>query len=114
MHHPNRPFRLKPDSHCERLDGQNEQNQGQTKRNSNQHGGDAGGDPPTDPDDGCQAETTYNYYHKTAGRAYSTGNYYTPDYFAQGSDQPMAGSTWGTTELHSTDGGTVWQVGACP
>ncbi|MEP4525028.1 MAG: PHB depolymerase family esterase [Alloalcanivorax venustensis] len=77
-------------------------------------GGDDGGDPPTDPDDGCQAETTYNYYHKTAGRAYSTGNYYTPDYFAQGSDQPMAGSTWGTTELHSTDGGTVWQVGACP
>ena len=77
-------------------------------------GGDDGGDPPTDPDDGCQAETTYNYYHKTAGRAYSTGNYYTPDYFAQGSDQPMAGSTWGTTELHSTDGDTVWQVGAAP
>ena len=62
----------------------------------------------------CVEETTFNYYHKTAGRAYSTGPVFTPDYFANGSDDPMAGSTWGNTTLYSTDGGTVWNVGNCP
>ncbi|MCQ6261463.1 PHB depolymerase family esterase [Alcanivorax sp. MM125-6] len=74
----------------------------------------AGGGDGGDPQPGCQQESAYNYYHKTAGRAYSTGNYLTPDYFAQGSDQPMAGSTWGNTTLHSSDGGATWQVGTCP
>lgn len=75
------------------------------------NGGDNGGG---DPQPGCQQESAYNYYHKTAGRAYSTGNYYAPNYFAQGSDQPMAGSTWGMTTLYSTNGGALWQVGTCP
>ena len=61
----------------------------------------------------CEEVSAYNYYHKTAGRAYSTGNPLAPDYFAQGSDDPMAGSTWGLTNLYSTQSG-VWQVGACP
>ncbi|MFL0798157.1 MAG: PHB depolymerase family esterase [Cellvibrionaceae bacterium] len=61
----------------------------------------------------CTTETTYNYYHKTAGRAYSTGSTFSPNYFANGSDDPMAGSTWGSTSLYSTDGST-WYVGTCP
>ncbi len=62
----------------------------------------------------CIEETSANYYHKTGGRAYSTGSYFSPDYFANGSDDAMAGSTWGSTTLKSTDGGTVWNVGNCP
>lgn len=61
----------------------------------------------------CEAISNYNYYHKTSGRAYSTGNPYAPDYFAQGSDQLMPGSTWGSTTLHSLDGQT-WLLGSCP
>ena len=61
----------------------------------------------------CTQQSTYNYYHKTAGRAYSTGNALAPDYFAQGTGDPMAGSTWGLNTLHSTDGNS-WSVGACP
>ncbi|MDY6927011.1 MAG: PHB depolymerase family esterase [Pseudomonadota bacterium] len=71
-------------------------------------GGDTGGDPAT-----CAEYTTANYYHKVAGRAYSTGYYYAPDYFASGSDDPLAGSTWGTSTLYSTDG-SVWFAGNCP
>ncbi|MCC2616088.1 PHB depolymerase family esterase [Aestuariibacter halophilus] len=70
-------------------------------------GGSGGGTQP------CEAIETYNYYHKTAGRAYSTGNPYAPDYFANGSDEAMAGSTWGLTSLYSTDDST-WYVGSCP
>lgn len=77
-------------------------------------GSGGGGDPEPQPGDECQSQSTYNYYHKVAGRAYSTGNYYAPDYFAQGSDEPMAGSTWGMTALYSEDGGNVWRLGACP
>lgn len=73
-------------------------------------GGDGDGDPP--PASGCEAISAYNYYHKVAGRAYSTGNYLMPDYFAQGSDDAMAGSTWGLTTLRSDDG-TVWHLGGC-
>jgi hypothetical protein len=69
-------------------------------------------DPDPEPQPECEAFTTYNYYHKTAGRAYSTGYYLSPDYFAKGSDEAMAGSTWGLTTLHSNDG-AVWHVGAC-
>lgn len=71
-------------------------------------GGTGGGTGGTD----CEEFTTFNYYHKTAGRAYSTGNPLAPDYFANGSDNSMAGSTWGNTTLHSTDGST-WEVGSC-
>lgn len=73
-------------------------------------GGDNGGNPPAT---GCDAVSAYNYYHKVAGRAYSTGNYLLPDYFAQGSDEAMSGSTWGLNTLHSDDG-TVWHLGGCP
>lgn len=61
----------------------------------------------------CDQAATYNYYHKTAGRAYSTGNPMTPDYFASGSGDAMPGSTWGLNTLHSDDG-TTWQLGECP
>lgn len=67
--------------------------------------------PNGDPQTNCQDETTFNYYHKTAGRAYSNAVY---AYFAEGSDEAMSGSTWGTTTLYSTDGGSVWHVGSCP
>ncbi len=80
-------------------------------------GGDDGGDDggTSNPPAGqCQAYSTYNYYQKTAGRAYSTGNYLAPDYFATGSDEPMSGSTWGVHSLYSDDGGQVWHVGECP
>ncbi len=68
---------------------------------------------PVDPGGNCVAETTFNYYHKTAGRAYSTGLASAPDYFANGSDDTMPGSTWGTTTLHSNDGGSTWYT-SCP
>ncbi len=64
--------------------------------------------------DDCEEVTAANYYHKTGGRAYSSGSYWTPNYYANGSNDAMAGSTWGTTTLKSTDGGTVWNVGTCP
>ncbi len=61
----------------------------------------------------CSEVTTANYYHKVAGRAYSTGNIYVPDYFANGSDDAMPGSTWGNNTLHSDDD-TTWYLGTCP
>nr|WP_301003736.1 PHB depolymerase family esterase [Arsukibacterium sp.] len=78
-------------------------------------GDDAGddGNPPAPPPEDCIAFTTNNYSHKVAGRAYSTGNPYAPDYFANGSNAAMAGSTWGVTTLSSADS-SFWQVGACP
>ncbi|WP_250460002.1 extracellular catalytic domain type 1 short-chain-length polyhydroxyalkanoate depolymerase [Microbulbifer litoralis] len=63
--------------------------------------------------DSCDQASAYNYYHKTAGRAYSTGNPLAPDYFASGSDDAMPGSTWGLNTLHSDDGNS-WQLGNCP
>ncbi|WP_040523002.1 extracellular catalytic domain type 1 short-chain-length polyhydroxyalkanoate depolymerase, partial [Aliiglaciecola lipolytica] len=76
-------------------------------------GGGDGGDGGDGGSQTCEQFTTYNYYHKTAGRAYSSGNPYSPNYFAQGSDDAMAGSTWGNTTLHSSDAQT-WSVGSCP
>lgn len=61
----------------------------------------------------CAEYTTANYYHKVAGRAYSTGNYWSPDYFAEGTNVPLSGSTWGNNTLHSTDGSN-WLLGSCP
>ncbi len=68
--------------------------------------------PDGEPGGSCEEFTTFNYYHKTAGRAYSIG-FFSPDYFAQGSDAPMQGSTWGTTTLSSTDDGITWNVSSC-
>lgn len=67
-------------------------------------GGNSGGD--------CEEFTTNNYTHKLGGRAYSTGNFLAPDYFANGTDTPMAGSTWGVNTLNSSDGSN-WNVGSC-
>lgn len=77
--------------------------------------GDGGGDDDGDnnpPPADCEQVTTSNYYHKVAGRAYSTGNYFSPDYFASGSDDPMPGSTWGTNTLSSEDD-VNWYLGSC-
>lgn len=74
----------------------------------NNDGGGNGDDEPT-----CEQFTTYNYYHKTAGRAYSSGNPYAPSYFAQGSDEALTGSTWGNTSLYSIDAQN-WHLGSCP
>jgi poly(3-hydroxybutyrate) depolymerase len=68
--------------------------------------------PDGEPGGSCEEFTTFNYYHKTAGRAYSIG-FFSPDYYAEGSDEPMAGSTWGSTTLSSSDGGVNWNVGSC-
>ncbi len=68
--------------------------------------------PDGEPGGSCEEFTTFNYYHKTAGRAYSIG-FFSPDYYAEGSDDPMAGSTWGSTTLSSSDGGLNWNVGSC-
>lgn len=63
---------------------------------------------------GCEEFTDSNYNHKVAGRAHSSGSYWTPDYFANGSNDAMAGSTYGSNTLHSTDDGTSWSLGGCP
>lgn len=62
---------------------------------------------------GCEEFTDSNYNHKVGGRAHSTGNIYAPDYFANGSNDAMAGSTYGSNTLHSTNG-TSWSLGSCP
>ncbi|WP_372626301.1 PHB depolymerase family esterase [Arsukibacterium sp.] len=84
----------------------------QTCSSANPGDGDVDNPPPPPPPANCVAFTTNNYSHKVAGRAYSTGNFYTPNYFANGSNAAMAGSTWGVTTL-SSDDGTFWQTGAC-
>lgn len=68
---------------------------------------------PTPVPDTCDDVTAYNYYHKTAGRATSSGSYWSPGYVANGSGDAMAGSTWGNTTLKSSDG-SYWSVGSCP
>ncbi len=72
------------------------------------------GNPPPPPPPGCEDVTSINYTHKTSGRAYSTGNPYAPDYFANGSDDAMPGSTYGSNTLRSFDNGVVWELGVCP
>ncbi len=71
-------------------------------------GGDDGG-----TDEQCVEFSATNYFHKLAGRAYSTGSFFAPDYFAQGSNDPLSGSTWGSSNLYSTDG-EIWRLGVCP
>lgn len=72
-------------------------------------------DPTPDVETGgsCEEFTTFNYYHKTAGRAYSIG-FFSPVYYAEGTDDLIAGSTWGTTTLSSVDDGANWRVSNCP
>ncbi len=72
-----------------------------------------GGNPDPDPEDDCEEHTTTNYSHKSAGRATSSGSYWSPAYTANGSGDSMPGSTWGSTTLRSEDG-SYWEVGACP
>ncbi len=61
----------------------------------------------------CFEYTSMNYSHKSAGRAYSSGSYWSPQYFAVGSDTPISGSAFSTSTLYSYDN-TVWEVGNCP
>ncbi len=68
--------------------------------------------PTPTPAPSCEEVSTYNYNHKTSGRAYSTGSTWSPDYFANGSDDSMPGSTWGLNTLHS-DNGSHWELGGC-
>lgn len=80
-------------------------------------GGDGGGgnpdpDPGPEPDPQCEQFTTLNYLHRFAGRAYSTGSFWAPDYFAEGSNDALPGSTYGNTTLSSIDG-QIWSLGAC-
>jgi poly(3-hydroxybutyrate) depolymerase len=76
-------------------------------------GGGSGGGSGDSNGETCVEHSTYNYYHKTAGRAYSSGSPYAPNYFAQGSDEAMSGSTYGLSILHST-GNAIWSLGNCP
>ncbi len=69
--------------------------------------------PTPTPPPNCTEQTAYNYYHKTGGRAYSSGPIMTPNYFANGSDDAMAGSTWGLSTLY-TYGSGYWMLGSCP
>ncbi len=64
-------------------------------------------------DETCVEFSTTNYSHKLAGRAYSTGNFFAPDYFASGSNDALSGSTWGISNLFSTDD-EIWELGQCP
>jgi len=84
--------------------------QGPAQACSDSSGG--GGGPDPDPDPTCEEFTTLNYLHRYAGRAYSTGSFWAPDYFAEGSDDPLPGSTYGSTTL-SSDDGQLWRLGAC-
>lgn len=69
-------------------------------------------DPTPEPDPQCEEFTTYNYLHRSAGRAYSSGSFWAPDYFAEGSNDALPGSTYGTNTLSSSDG-QFWSRGAC-
>ncbi len=69
--------------------------------------------PTPTPAPDCQESDTYNYYHKNAGRAYSEGSFWAPEYFAQGSNDAMPGSTWSKNTLYSYDQ-VIWSIGGCP
>jgi poly(hydroxyalkanoate) depolymerase family esterase len=86
--------------------------QGPEQACSDSSGGDPDPEPDPEPDPQCETFTTFNYLHRYAGRAYSSGSYWTPDYFAEGSNDPLPGSTYGSNTLSSSDGQT-WQLGSC-
>ncbi|MGY6630582.1 MAG: extracellular catalytic domain type 1 short-chain-length polyhydroxyalkanoate depolymerase [Wenzhouxiangella sp.] len=69
--------------------------------------------PEPPPETSCTAFTAFNYIHRAAGRAYSTGSFWAPSYFSQGGNDPMPGSTYGFNTVYSLDG-TSWRLGACP
>ncbi len=69
--------------------------------------------PTPTPAPNCTAIQAMNYYHKVAGRAFSYGSYYYPNYYANGSNQFMAGSTYGYSILRTSDN-INWEVGNCP
>ncbi|MEX0915833.1 MAG: hypothetical protein WDZ60_08065 [Wenzhouxiangellaceae bacterium] len=69
-------------------------------------------EPAPEPDPQCQEFTAYNYLHRSAGRAYSSGSFWAPDYFAEGSNDALPGSTYGTNTLSSSDG-QFWNREAC-
>lgn len=77
-------------------------------------GGDSGGGGGTPPATSCTESSNYNYYHKVAGRAYSSGPTLSPNYFAQGSNDPLSGSTWGLSTLHQFANDANWYAGTCP
>lgn len=70
--------------------------------------------PTNPPATSCTDVTNYNYYHKVANRALSSGNFLSPNYFAKGSGDAMPGSTWGLNTLYTADGGSSWYLGNCP
>ncbi|MFL0810252.1 MAG: PHB depolymerase family esterase [Agarilytica sp.] len=61
----------------------------------------------------CTESTAMNFVHKVFGRAYSAGDFWQPNYFASGSDEALAGSTYDVSALYSLNGST-WHAGACP
>lgn len=69
--------------------------------------------PTPTPAPSCAAVQSFNYYHGLAGRAYSRGNFFYPNYYAIGSNQSMFGSTYGYTILRTSDN-VNWEVGNCP
>lgn len=82
---------------------------------SNTGGGSGDGNPDDGGASSCEDFYAMNYNHKAYyGRAYSTGNALTPDYFAVGSNEAMSGSTYAYSTLRTNDNGTSWHVGACP
>ena len=77
----------------------------------------SGSDSPPQPppnSGACNEVSAYNYYHKLAGRAYSEGAVLAPDYFAQGSNDALPGSTWGLNTVHQLDDDSIWSLGSCP
>ncbi|MFL0797801.1 MAG: PHB depolymerase family esterase [Cellvibrionaceae bacterium] len=62
----------------------------------------------------CLVEESSNYNHKIASpqRAYSVG-FWAPQYYAVGSDEALAGSTYGNTILYSEDDGSTWSTTPC-
>lgn len=69
--------------------------------------------PSATPAPECTDVSARNYYHKKSGRAHSSGSFFRPSYFANGSNNSMSGSTYGRTTLR-TFNGSYWAVGACP
>lgn len=100
---------MRPDGQCEWTDGMTCTGPVQACSGS------SGNEPPEPPPvvNECEEVTNFNYYHKLAGRAYSEGSVLTPDYFAIGSDDALAGSTWGSTTVHQIEQG-IWLLGSCP
>lgn len=67
---------------------------------------------PTPVPDECEAITTYNYKHKSDGRATSSGSFWSPTYTANGSGYVMPGSSYSQNTLRSEDG-SYWELGDC-